>query len=239
MILGFLVVTSVLVVSLGSLGDMYGRVRMYNLGFAIYTVASLLLALDWLHGRGGADYLIGFRIVQGIGAAFLLANTGAILTDAFPSNQRGLALGISNVVGISGMFIGLVLGGLLAPISWRLIFLVSVPPGIFGTIWSYRKLREIGTRRHAPIDWLGNLTFAAGLILLMIGITYGIQPYGASPMSWRSPFVDGCLILGALLLVIFAFVELRVAHPMFELRLFKIRAYSSGALATFLSSISS
>src|SRR5579859_6054163 len=158
MILGFLVVTSVLVVGLGSLGDMYGRVRMYNLGFIVYTVASLFLAVDWMHGQAGADYLIVFRIVQGIGAAFLLANTGAILTDAFPSNQRGLALGISNVVGISGLFIGLILGGLLAPINWRLIFLVSVPPGVFGTVWSYRRLREIGTRRDAPIDWPGNLT---------------------------------------------------------------------------------
>jgi MFS family permease len=238
MILGFLVVTSVLVVSLGSLGDMYGRVRMYNWGFIIYTVASLILAVDWLHGRGGADYLIVFRIVQGIGAAFLLANTGAILTDAFPSNQRGLALGISNVVGISGTFIGLVLGGLLAPIDWRLIFLVSVPPGIIGTIWSYRSLREIGTRRKAPIDWIGNLTFGLGLILVMIGITYGIRPYGHSPMGWHSPFVLGTLTAGVLLLVTFTFVELRVAYPMFELRLFKIRAYSSGALATFLSSIS-
>jgi len=238
MILGFLVVTSVLVVSLGSLGDMYGRVRMYNWGFVIYTVASLILAVDWMQGRAGADYLIVFRIVQGIGAAFLLANTGAILTDAFPSNQRGLALGISNVVGISGTFIGLVLGGLLAPIDWRLIFLVSVPPGIVGTIWSYRSLREIGTRRKAPIDWLGNLTFALGLVLVMIGITYGIRPYGGSPMGWHNPFVLGCLSVGVLLLVTFAFVELRVAHPMFELRLFRIRAYSAGALATFLSSIS-
>jgi MFS family permease len=238
MILGFLVVTSVLVVSLGSLGDMYGRVRMYNWGFVIYTVASLILAVDWLDGRAGADYLIVFRIVQGIGAAFLLANTGAILTDAFPSNQRGLALGISNVVGISGSFIGLVLGGLLAPIDWRLIFLVSVPPGIIGTIWSYRSLREIGIRRRAPIDWIGNLTFGLGLILVMIGITYGIRPYGHSPMGWHSPFVLTTLTAGVLLLASFAFVELRVAHPMFELRLFRIRAYSSGALATFLSSIS-
>jgi MFS family permease len=238
MILGFLVVTSVLVVSLGSLGDMYGRVKMYNLGFIVYTIASLILAVDWLHGRGGADYLIVFRIVQGIGAAFLLANTGAILTDAFPSNQRGLALGISNVVGISGMFIGLILGGLLAPINWRLVFLVSVPPGIAGTIWSMRKLREIGTRRHAPIDWLGNVTFACGLILVMVGITYGIRPHGSDAMGWTSPFVLTCIIGGVALLAAFVFVELHVEHPMFELSLFKIRAFSAGALATFLSSVS-
>ena len=237
MILGFLVVTSVLVVGLGSLGDMYGRVRMYNLGFIVFTVASLFLAVDWMHGQAGADYLIVFRIVQGIGAAFLLANTGAILTDAFPSNQRGLALGISNVVGISGLFIGLILGGLLAPINWRLIFLVSVPPGVFGTVWSYRRLREIGTRRDAPIDWPGNLTFAFGLVLMMIGITYGIRPYGADPMGWRSPFVLGCTVGGCALLALFVLIENRVAQPMFELGLFRIRAFSAGALATFLASV--
>ncbi len=238
MILGFLVVSSVLVVSLGSLGDMYGRVRMYNLGFVIYTVASLILAVDPLHGGAGADWLIVFRIFQGVGAAFLLANTGAILTDAFPSNQRGLALGITNVVGISGTFIGLVLGGLLAPIDWRLIFLVSVPPGVFGTIWSYRRLREIGTRRTASIDWAGNITFAVGLVLVMIGITYGIRPYGSDPMGWHSPFVLGSLGVGLALLAAFVVIELRVEHPMFELSLFRIRAYSAGTLATFLSSVS-
>jgi MFS family permease len=119
MILGFLVVSSVLVVSLGRLGDIYGRVRMYTLGFVIYTVASLLLTIDWMDGRAGADWLIGFRIVQGIGAAFLIADSVAIVTDAFPANQRGFALGINNVAGISGQFIGLVLGGLLAAVDWR------------------------------------------------------------------------------------------------------------------------
>jgi MFS family permease len=238
MILGFLVVSSVLVVSLGSLGDMYGRVRMYNLGFVIYTVASLILAVDPLHGAAGADWLIVLRVVQGIGAACLLANTGAILTDAFPANQRGLALGITNVVGISGVFIGLVLGGLLAPIDWRLIFLVSVPPGLVGTIWSYRRLREIGTRRTGSIDWAGNLTFGAGLVLVMVGITYGIRPYGDNPMGWQSPFVLGSLATGITLLAAFVVIELRVAHPMFELGLFKIRAYSAGTLATFLSAVS-
>jgi MFS family permease len=230
MILGFLVVSSVLVVSLGRLGDLYGRVRMYNLGFIIYTVASLLLTIDWLHGRAGADWLIGFRILQGVGAAFLVANSVAILTDAFPANQRGLALGINNVVGISGMFIGLVLGGVLAPISWRLIFLVSVPFGLAGTIWSYRSLREIGVRSRAPIDWAGNLTFATGLVLVMIGITYGIRPYGTHAMGWQSPFVIVCLAAGVALLACFLVVETRAAAPMFRLQLFRIRAFTFGAL---------
>jgi MFS family permease len=237
MILGFLVVSSVLVVSLGRLGDLYGRVRMYNLGFVVYTVASLLLTIDWLQGRAGADWLIVFRIVQGIGAAFLVANSVAILTDAFPATQRGLALGINNVVGISGMFIGLVLGGVLAPVSWRLVFLVSVPTGIAGTIWSYRSLREIGVRSRAPIDWPGNLTFASGLVLVMIGITYGIRPYHRHPMGWESPFVLGCLAAGVALLLTFLVVETRSPAPMFRLGLFRIRAFTFGVLSSFLSAV--
>jgi MFS family permease len=237
MILGFLVVSSVLVVGVGRLGDIYGRVKMYNLGFVIYTVSSLLLAIDWMHGRAGADWLIAFRVVQGVGAAFLIGQSAAILTDAFPKHQRGLALGITNVVGISGQFIGLVLGGILAPIDWRLIFLVSVPFGLFGTVWSYLSLRETSLPERAPIDWLGNLTFALGLVLVMIGITYGIRPYGGRPMGWTNPFVDGCLSFGVLLLFAFVLVEQRVAYPMFNLSLLKIRAYSFGVFSSFLSAI--
>ncbi len=237
MILGYLVVTSVLVVGLGRLGDLFGRVRMYTLGFAIYTIASLLLTIDWMHGSAGADWLIGFRLVQGVGAAFLIANSAAILTDAFPANQRGLALGLNNVVGISGQFIGLLVGGLLAPIDWRLVFLVSVPFGLVGTVWSHRKLKEIGVRNRAPIDWVGNATFAVGLVLIMIGITYGIRPHGSSPMGWTSPFVLGCMAAGVLLLTWFAFVEAHIAHPMFKLPLFRIRAFTFGVLSSFLSAV--
>ncbi len=189
MILGFLVVTSVLIVSLGRLGDMYGRVKMYNLGFVIYTIASLILTVDWLTGQAGAMYLIVFRIVQGVGAAFLLANSAAILTDAFPPNQRGMALGINNIVGVSGVFIGLVLGGVLAPIDWRLVFLISVPVGLFGTVWAYLKLEERSTPRRAPVDWWGNVTFALGLVLIMVSVTYGIRPYGSTRTGWGSPRV--------------------------------------------------
>jgi MFS family permease len=237
MILGFLIVSSVLVVSLGRLGDIYGRVRMYTLGFVIYTVASLLLTIDWMHGAAGADWLIGFRIVQGIGAAFLIANSVAIVTDAFPAHRRGFALGINNVAGISGMFIGLVLGGLLAAINWRLVFLVSVPFGIVGTIWSYVSLHEVGTHARAKIDWWGNVTFGLGLVLLMIGITYGIRPHGGHPMGWTSPFVLGCIAAGLALLGAFVWVETRVAAPMFELSLFKIRAYTFGVVSSFLSAL--
>ncbi|HET6963674.1 MAG TPA: MFS transporter [Acidimicrobiales bacterium] len=237
MILGFLVVSSVLVVSLGRLGDMFGRVKMYNLGFLVYTVSSLFLTIDWMTGREGAIWLIVMRIVQGVGAAFIIANSAAILTDAFPANQRGLALGINNVAGISGSFIGLVLGGVLAPINWRLVFLISVPIGALGTAWAYLKLRETGIRRRTSIDWWGNVTFAAGLILLMIGITYGIEPYGHDTMGWTSPSVMTELIAGVALLLLFAVIETRVENPMFRLPLFKIKAFSFGTLSTFLSAV--
>src|SRR3954469_4621170 len=216
MILGYLVVTSVLIVSLGRLGDMVGRVRIYNLGFVIYTAASLLLAVDWLQGRNGATYLIVFRIVQGIGGACLLANAAAIITDAFPANQRGMALGINNIVGVSGTFVGLVLGGILAPIDWRLVFLISVPVGLFGTVWAYRHLREISTPHRARIDWAGNVTFALGLILVMVAVTYGIRPSGGHPIGWGSPRVLALLAGAVICLVVFARVEQRSAHPMFN-----------------------
>jgi MFS family permease len=237
MILGYLVVTSVLIVSLGRLGDMYGRVRIYNLGFVIYTVASLFLAIDWLTGPAGATYLIVWRIVQGIGGACLLANSAAIITDAFPPDQRGMALGINNIVGVSGMFVGLVLGGILAPIDWRLVFLISVPVGLFGTVWAYMKLREVSTPRRGSVDWWGNLTFALGLVLVMVSVTYGIRPYGAHALGWGSPRVIALLAAAALCLVAFVFVERRVADPMFQLPLFRIRAFTFGTLSTFLSAV--
>jgi MFS family permease len=237
MILGYLVVTSVLIVSLGRLGDMVGRVKIYRLGFVIYTVASLLLAVDWMQGRDGAIYLLVFRVAQGIGGACLLANAAAIITDAFPANQRGMALGINNIVGVSGVFVGLVLGGVLAPINWRLVFLISVPVGIFGTVWAYRSLRELSSPRAAPIDWWGNVTFALGLILIMISVTYGIRPADGHPVGWGSPRVLALLAAGVLSLIAFVIVERRSRDPMFRLPLFRIRAFTFGTLSTFLSSI--
>jgi MFS family permease len=238
MILGYLVVTSVLIVSLGRLGDMVGRVKIYNLGFVIYTVASLLLAVDWMDGRAGATYLIVMRIVQGVGGACLLANAAAIIADAFPANQRGMALGINNIVGVSGTFIGLVLGGILAPIDWRLVFLISVPVGVAGTVWAYVALRELSTPRRAKVDWAGNVTFALGLVLLMVAVTYGIRPYGAHAVGWGSPRVLALLAGAACSLVAFLVIESRVADPMFRLPLFRIRAFTFGTLSTFLSAVS-
>jgi MFS family permease len=237
MVLGYLVVSSVLIVSLGRLGDMFGRVRMYNLGFVIYTVASLLLAIDWLTGRTGATYLIVFRIFQGVGGAFLLANSTPILTDAFPVNQRGMALGINNIVGVSGLFIGLVLGGLLAPISWRMVFLISVPVGLFGTVWAYMCLTELSHPKRARIDWAGNLTFAVGLVLVMVAITYGIRPWHGHTTGWESPRVLALLGSGLGFLLAFVRIERRSPAPMFNLRLLRIRAFSFGTVSTFLSSM--
>jgi MFS family permease len=237
MILSFLVVTAVLVVSLGRLGDMFGRVRMYNLGFAVFSFFSILLLITPLTGSAGALWIIGMRVGQGFGGALLFANSSAILTDAFPEDQRGLALGINGVAAIGGSFIGLVLGGVLAPIEWRLVFAVSVPIGLFATVWAYLKLREVGVSKVARIDWWGNLTFAVGLIAVMVAITYGIQPYGGHTMGWTSPFVLGSGIGGIVVLAIFCVIETQVQQPMFHLELFKIRAFTAGNMASLLSAI--
>jgi MFS family permease len=238
MILGFLVVTSVLVTSLGRMGDIYGRVRMYNLGFAVFTFFSLLLTVTWMSGHAAGIWLIVLRIFQGVGAAMLMANSAAILTDAFPAGQRGMAMGVNQAAAFSGTFIGLVLGGILAPINWRLIFLVSVPIGLFATVFGYLKLRELSERRPARIDWPGNITFALGLILVMVGITYGIEPYGHDTMGWTNPLVVGALASGVALLIAFGIIETKVAEPMFRLQLFKIRAFTAGVFASFLAALS-
>jgi len=234
MIMGFLVVSAVLVVAFGRLGDMFGRVRMYNLGFAVFSLASILLAVTWMTGPSAALWLIGWRVVQGIGGAFLFANSTAILTDAFPPNQRGTALGMNAIAAIAGSFIGLLLGGVLAPHNWRLVFLVSVPFGVFGTVWAYFMLHDQGIRRRAKMDWWGNLLFAAGLILILVGITYGLLPYGGHPMGWTNPTVLAELFGGLACLVIFGIVETKVAEPLFHLSLFRIRAFAAGNLANLL-----
>jgi MFS family permease len=237
LILGFLVVMAVLLVSLGRLGDIYGRVRMFNLGFAVFTVFSILLSVTWMHGSAGALWLILMRVGQGVGGALIFANSSAILTDAFPQDQRGLALGVNSIAAIAGSFLGLVLGGVLAPISWRLVFLVSVPIGVVATFWAYHSLRELSERRPARIDWWGNATFALGLVGVMVGITYGIQPYGGHTMGWTSPFVLASLLGGLALLAVFCLIELRVEEPMFHLGLFRIRAFAAGNLAALLAAM--
>jgi MFS family permease len=237
MLMGYLVVSAVLVVTLGRLGDIYGRVRMYNVGFAVFGLGALALPFDPFTGPAGALWLIGFRVIQATGGAMLMANSPAILTDAFPADQRGMAMGINQVAGISGQFIGLILGGVLAAVDWRLVFLVSVPIGIGGTIWSYLSLREVGARTPARIDYLGNILFGFGLIGILVGITYGLIPYGGHSMGWTNPLVLTGIIGGVALLVVFCFVELRVESPMFDLRLLRIRAFAAGNTATLLGAI--
>jgi MFS family permease len=237
MIMGYVLVTAVLVVSLGRLGDMLGRVRIYNLGFVIFTAASIALSLDPAKGAAGAIWLIAFRLVQATGGSMLMANSAAILTDAFPVDQRGMALGVNQIMGLSGQFVGLVAGGLLAAWDWRAVFWVNVPFGVFGTIWAYRKLRENSARDPGRIDWWGNLTFALGLGLILISITFGIQPYHHQTMGWSNPKVVWGLILGACLLALFGVIETRVAQPMFNLKLFRTRAFAAGSLTALLSSV--
>jgi MFS family permease len=237
MIMGYLLVTAVLVVTLGRLGDMYGRVRIYNLGFVVFTLASIALSLDPYTGSQGAIWLIMWRLVQAVGGAMLMANAAAILTDAFPARQRGMALGINQIAGIAGQFVGLLLGGLLAAWWWRAVFWVNVPIGVIGTIWSYLSLKEVATTRRARIDWAGNITFALGAGLLLAAITHGIQPYGGHSTGWTSPWVASGLVAGAALLAAFCVIETRIAEPMFQLGLFKIRAFAAGNAASLLGSI--
>jgi EmrB/QacA subfamily drug resistance transporter len=236
---GYSIVTATLLVTFGRLSDMFGRVRLYNLGFAIFTAGSILLAITPNTGDAGAIELIAFRIIQGVGAAFLFSNSGAIITDAFPANERGKALGINQLAFLAGSLIGLILGGVLAVVDWRLVFLVSVPVGVIGTVWSYWKLKEQNIiRKKQKMDIWGNISFGAGLTLILVGITYGLTPYGSSPMGWSNPLVVASLLGGAALLFAFPFIEKRVEQPLFNLDLFKNREFATANIATFLSSIS-
>ncbi|SMC87711.1 MFS transporter [Papillibacter cinnamivorans] len=238
MLMGFTVVTATLLVSFGRISDIFGRVRLYNLGFAIFTLASVLLYFTPGSGSTGILIMIVFRLLQGVGAGFLFSNSTAIITDAFSSHERGMAMGLNQIAGIGGSLIGLILGGVLADINWRLVFLVSVPIGLFGTVWAYVMLKEQSKPdKTQRIDWLGNITFAAGLTLLLLALTYGIMPYGSSTMGWSNPFVIFGIIIGLLLLVVFIFIEFRVKMPMFHLELFRIRAFACGNLSLFLSSV--
>ncbi|WP_328363647.1 MFS transporter [Mycobacterium sp. NBC_00419] len=237
MLMGYLVVTAVLVVPFGRLGDMFGRVKIYNIGFVVFTLAAVALSFDPFHLDSGAIWLIAWRVVQGVGGAMLMSSSSAILTDAFPANQRGMALGVNMVAAVAGSFLGLLIGGVLSEIHWQLIFWVGVPIGIIGTIWSVTSLKEMGVRNPGRMDWAGTLTFGVGLTVLLIGITYGIQPYGDATTGWTNPMVLGAIIGGLLLLVVFCLIELRVAQPMVDIRLFRSAAFGMGNLAGLMSSV--
>jgi MFS family permease len=237
MLMGYLVTTAVLVVLVGRLGDMFGRVRIYNLGFAVFTVAAIALSFDPFPLGGGALWLIGWRVIQGIGGAILMALSAAILTDAFPTNQRGIALGFNMVAAVAGSFLGLLIGGLLSEWDWRAIFWVGVPIGVLGTIWSVRSLREIGVRTPGPLDWPGTMTFGVGLTVVLVGITSGIQPYRGHPTGWTNPWVPTSIAFGLLLLVTYCIIELRAPQPMVNIRLFRSTAFGMGNLANLMSSL--
>jgi len=230
-IMGYRLVQAVLVVTVGRLGDMYGRVKIYNSGFAVFTAASILLSFDPFTGAHGAQWLIGWRVVQALGGSMLTANSAAILTDAFPADRRGFALGVNQVAAIAGQFIGLVAGGVLAAIDWRAVFWVNVPVGVFGTVWAYRMLRETGERHPGRIDWWGNITFAIGLSAILIGVTNAVKPYGGHAMGWTNPAVIASIAGGIAMLAAFILIERRVAEPMFNLALFRIRAFAAGSAA--------
>ncbi|HEY3867868.1 MAG TPA: MFS transporter [Actinocrinis sp.] len=237
MIMGYRLVQAVLVVTVGRLGDMFGRVRIYNSGFAVFTFGSILLSFDPFDGGHGAMWLIGWRVVQAVGGSMLTANSAAILTDAFPKEQRGFALGINQVAALGGMFIGLVAGGLLAAWDWRAVFWVNVPVGVFFTLWAYRTLRDTGRRGGGRIDWWGNVTFAVGLSAVLIAVTIGLQPYGGHTMGWTNPLVDALIVGGLALLAAFVVIEGRVRAPMVQLSLFRLRAFTFGNMAGLAISI--
>jgi EmrB/QacA subfamily drug resistance transporter len=239
LLMGFGVVAAVLVVTFGRLGDQFGRAKIFNLGFAIFTAGAVGCSLNPLNGDSGALVIIAMRVVQGIGGAMIMANSGALITDAFPPEKRGFALGVNQVAALVGSFLGLVLGGALVTWDWRAVFWVNVPIGVWGTWTGYRVLKDDPNRerKRISIDWWGNVTFAVGLVALLIGITYGLQPYGNHDMGWTSPTVLAEMIGGVLLLVVFCLIELRVADPMIDMRLFKNRAFSAGQTVNLLASM--
>jgi MFS family permease len=237
-LMGYGLVTATLLLSFGRISDMYGRVKMFRLGFLIFSLASVLLYLTPSTGDLGAIEIIIFRIIQATGSALFMANSAAILTDAFPPNERGKALGINMVAVISGSFFGLILGGILAVFNWRYVFLVSVPFGLIGTVWSYYKLKELSIKAvKTKIDLWGNLTFVLGITLLLVGVTYGLIPYGNNPMGWSNPWVIASLILGLISLILFPIVENRVESPMFRLDLFKNRSFTYANLAGLMGAL--
>jgi MFS family permease len=238
-LMGYGLVTATLLLSFGRLSDMYGRVKMFRLGFLIFTLGSILLYLTPSTGDAGALEIIGFRVIQAVGSALFMANSAAILTDAFSPNERGKALGLNMVAFTTGQFIGLILGGVLAYFDWRFVFLVSVPFGLLGTIWSYLKLEETSIPvPDTKIDIWGNLTFVVSITLLLLGVTYGLMPYGNDPMGWSNPWVIAAMVIGVVLLLLFLFIESRVESPMFRLDLFKIRMFSYANVASLLSALS-
>jgi EmrB/QacA subfamily drug resistance transporter len=227
-LLGYSLLTAVVLLNFGRLSDMFGRVRLYVLGFAIFTVGSLLCGFS----QNGLE-LVGFRLFQAIGAGFLFSNSAAIITDAFPPNERGRALGINQISIVAGAVAGLVLGGIItSTIGWRWIFFVNVPIGLIATLRAHADLRELARPESAPhIDWAGNLVFALGLTLLLLGVTLGaLGDIGTVPAI-------AIVVVGLGLLVVFVGIEARVPSPMLDLSLFRNRQFATTAIATLMNAL--
>ncbi len=234
LLLGYTIASASFVVTIGRLSDMFGRVRLYNLGFLLFAVSSTLLYLSslFISGMEGAVSLIILRVIQGIGGSFLMANSAAILTDAFPHNERGKALGFNQIAAIGGSLFGLVAGGVLAAIDWHLVFLVSVPVGILGTIWAYLGLREIATiDKDSRFDIPGNIVFALGIIMILLGLTYYVVPAAVTSYSLA------LIIAGSIMLLAFIYIEAKAQSPMLHLGLFRIRAFAAGNISLLLAGI--
>lgn len=225
--IGYWVVTASMLLTFGRLADMFGRVKLYNLGFALFTIGSGLCCVSQT-----GEQLIVFRIIQALGAAFIFSNSSAILSDSFPESERGKALGINQISIVVGSVMGLVIGGALTSyFGWRSIFWINIPIGIFATIWAFSKLKELGTIKKEKIDWLGNLLFAGGLISILLGITFG-------SFHLLNIFEITIFILaGISLLVLFYKNEKKVSFPMMDLSLFKLRLFTSSNIAIFFNSL--
>ncbi|HET7391842.1 MAG TPA: MFS transporter [Nitrososphaeraceae archaeon] len=225
-VLVYWLVTASVLLNFGRLSDMFGRVKLYNMGFALFTLGSGLCSISQT-----GEQLILFRIIQALGAAFLFSNSTAIITDTFREHERAMALGLNQMSIVIGSVIGLVFGGFLTSyLGWRSIFWVNLPIGIFATIWSYAKLRELGTIRKEKIDWLGNATFAGGLFMILLGVTFTNFRINLFEISLS-------IIGGFFLLVLFIIIEKKVHRPMFDLSLFKIRLFTGGNIAIFLNAL--
>lgn len=227
-ILVYMIASTVLVLSAGRLSDQFGRKQAYVLGFVAFAAASL--------GAGFAangTQLIIWRILQGIGGAFLFANSAAIVTDAFPRRQLGVAMGTNTMVAAVGLVIGPVLGGALVAISWHWVFWFNVPFGLAGAAWAWLVLRELtGRAQDTAFDAAGTLTFLVGLT----GLVFGISKGGIS--GWSSPIVIGGLIAAAVCLPLFVVIEHRHPQPMLDLTIFRNRLFSAAAAAAFLNGLS-
>jgi MFS family permease len=237
LILGYMIVTSSLVVTFGRISDLKGRAKLYSLGFLIFAISSGFLSTVNGYGDSAVLEMIILRLFQGVGGGLLMVNSAAILTDYFPKNELGKALGLNQVSGLVGGVAGLIIGGVLSVINWRYIFLLDFVVGIIGTLWSFKSLRDVQKPIKQPLDIIGNVLFALGITLLLISVTYGLLPYGNQQLGWGNPFVITGLTISFLVIGIFVFVERKVKNPMFDLSLFKVRDFSVANFTNFIASM--